>query len=126
MTLDDYASVGGGALRLKGAKVSKPKKKKKKDKAKDKPSTSRELVKVSSPSASDQDVVEKRKRKKDDGDEIEEEDREPVVQKTETQLRHEEMKRKRVSSSFHPSSPLGDLLDGGRTGVLTDFRLGYF
>lgn len=95
MPLDDYASAGGGALRLKGAKVTK--KKKKKDKGGLEKALSGgdgALVKAERGEGS-----EKRKKDRKDGEEEaeadEEEDR-PIVRKTEAEKRLEELKRKRV------------------------------
>ena len=96
MPLDDYTSAGGGALRLKGAKVTK--KKKKKDKgslAKALSGGDTSLVQA------DRDGDASEKRRKDSGgkDGSEEEDKEedsPIVKKTEAERRLEELKRKRV------------------------------
>lgn len=92
MGSDEYAAVGGGgALRLKGAKIHK--KKKKRDKT--------DLEKNLDTGNKDE---EKRKKKKDKQGEEEDEPRhaddeeKPEVQKTEAQKRHEEIKRKRVST----------------------------
>ena len=111
MPLDDYASLGGGALRLKGAKVTKKKKRKEKsglEKALSGGETS--VVK-----AGDEGEKRKAKRKKDDeeregereGEDEEEEEERPVVRKTEAERRLEELKRKRVCySPFAPLPPL--------------------
>lgn len=94
MGSDDYAAIGGGgALKLKGAKVHK--KKKKRDKT--------DLEKNLDISNTDEEKR-KRKKKKDkevDDDEPRAEDEgeeKPEVQKTEAQKRHEEIKKKRVSA----------------------------
>lgn len=109
MPSDDYTAFsGGGALKLKGGKVSKSKGKKKKDK------TAAELERAlstgdSADNNSSRDVEkaagENKKHRKDPQDEDErpaqeeEEDDgdEPVEYKTEAQKRHEEYKRKKVS-----------------------------
>lgn len=90
MGSDDYAAVGGGgALKLKGAKIHK--KKKKRDKT--------DLQKNLDTGNNDE---EKRKKKSEDGEEQEPHDDEgkPEVQKTEAQKRHEEIKKKRASLSL--------------------------
>ena len=93
MPIDDYASAGGGALRLKGAKVTK--KKKRKDKSGLEKALSGgdgALVKA------DRDGEGEKKRKKS-GDEQDGEEREedrPLVKKTEAEKRIDELKRKRV------------------------------
>ncbi|KAL2110082.1 hypothetical protein VUR80DRAFT_1641 [Thermomyces stellatus] len=92
MPLDEYASAGGGALRLKGAKVTK-KKKKKKDKGsleKALSGSDTSLVK-----AKGGDEVSEKKRKDRNEEDGEEEEEPPVVKKTEAEKRLEEMKRKR-------------------------------
>ncbi|PKS05324.1 hypothetical protein jhhlp_008698 [Lomentospora prolificans] len=98
MPLDDYASVGGGgALRLKGAKVSKSKKKKKKDKAGLERALSDaggELALVKKDGDDGDDEVEKRIMKSRKGDAEEEEDV-SVTRKTEAERRLDEARRKR-------------------------------
>jgi len=102
MPLDDYAVVGGGgALRLKGAKVTKPKKKKKKDKAdlekalSEAGGESLALVKKDS----GDEVIEKKSKKsrKEKNDEEDDEEAVPVARKTEAQRKLDEVRRKRVS-----------------------------
>ncbi|MBE3042849.1 DUF1754 domain-containing protein [Candidatus Bathyarchaeota archaeon] len=93
MPIDDYASAGGGALRLKGAKVTK--KKKRKDKSGLEKALSGgdgSLVKA------DRDGEGEKKRKKggDEQDEDEREEDRPLVKKTEAEKRIDELKRKRV------------------------------
>jgi protein FAM32A len=85
MPSDDYAPLGGGgALKLKGAKVDKKKKKKK---------AKSDLVKNLAGPEGDE--------SKTKSPEPEEKKREPdvdfVPQKTEAERRHEEIRRKRVS-----------------------------
>lgn len=92
MASDEYSVVGGGgALKLKGAKVHK--KKKKRDKSDLEKNIGKEVAKKGN-AAED--------KAKDKADEEDEDDR-PVVQKTESEKRHEEIKRKRVSRLFVPA-----------------------
>ncbi|SCN73876.1 uncharacterized protein FFB20_04459 [Fusarium fujikuroi] len=100
MGSDDYAAVGGGgALRLKGAKIHK--KKKKRDKT--------DLQKNLDTGNKDE---EKRKKNSEDGEEQEPHDDEdkPEVQKTEAQKRHEEIKKKRLLKLAESSSSRPELL----------------
>ncbi|KAF5641105.1 hypothetical protein F52700_3440 [Fusarium sp. NRRL 52700] len=103
MGSDDYAAVGGGgALKLKGAKIHK--KKKKRDKT--------DLEKNLDTGNKDE---EKRKKKKTEGgqeQEPDDEDKEgkPEVQKTEAQKRHEEIKKKRLLKLAESSSSRPELL----------------
>lgn len=85
MTSDDYTAVGGGGLRLKGAKITKKKKKK------DKSSLEKNLdTTVTNRSSSP------KKDDRDEGDEA------PGATKTEAELRYEEFKKKRVCTlSWH-------------------------
>ncbi|KAI1043286.1 hypothetical protein LB505_002082 [Fusarium chuoi] len=88
MGSDDYAAVGGGgALKLKGAKIHK--KKKKRDKT--------DLEKNLDTGNKD----EEKRKKSEDGEKQEPHDDEekPEVQKTEAQKRHEEIKKKRAGLS---------------------------
>ncbi|KAJ6438356.1 zinc-binding oxidoreductase CipB [Purpureocillium lavendulum] len=103
MPSDDYAAVGGGgALRIKGAKVQK--KKKKKDKSDLEKNlgagggddgVDKALVK----SSATDDVRKKKKRNDDerpDKDEQDNEDDATAPQKTEAERRYDEVKKKRV------------------------------
>jgi protein FAM32A len=83
MPSDDYAPLGGGgALKLKGAKVDKKKKKKK---------AKTDLVKnISGPDESS------KPKTPDAATEDREQDDAFVPQKTEAEQRHEEIRRKRV------------------------------
>lgn len=85
MPSDDYAPLGGGgALKLKGAKVDKKKKKKK---------SKTDLVKnISGPDADEASS----KPKSPDAIEAREQVDTVVPQKTEAEQRHEEIRRKRV------------------------------
>ncbi|CVK87071.1 uncharacterized protein FMAN_05761 [Fusarium mangiferae] len=103
MGSDDYAAVGGGgALKLKGAKIHK--KKKKRDKT--------DLQKNLDTGNKDE---EKRKKKKSEDEEeqephdVDDEDK-PEVQKTEAQKRHEEIKKKRLLKLAESASSRPELL----------------
>ncbi|KND93856.1 Uncharacterized protein C31G5.21 [Tolypocladium ophioglossoides CBS 100239] len=87
MPSDDYAAVGGGALRIKGAKVQK--KKKKKDK-----SALEKNLSAGDNAVVNEDTAEKRAKgaEQDDRDD----DEASVVPKTESERRYEEVKRKRL------------------------------
>ncbi|POR36795.1 Uncharacterized protein TPAR_03041 [Tolypocladium paradoxum] len=87
MPSDDYAAVGGGALRIKGAKVQKKKKKK------DKSALEKNL------SAGDKAVVKEdaaEKRAKSVEQEDRDDDEASAVPKTEAEKRYEEVKKKRL------------------------------
>lgn len=111
MPSDDYTAFsGGGALKLKGGKVSKSKGKKKKDKT-TAAGLERALSTGDSADGSARDVEKaagKKKHRKDPQDEDErpaqEEEEgdgdEPVEYKTEAQKRHEEYKRKKVGPTY--------------------------
>lgn len=95
MASDDYTAVGGGGLRLKGAKVQKKKKKRDKtDLEKNLSSGEKEVVKKSKAPKEEKADKEDDKNKED---EKSDDDDQPQVQKTESERRHEEIKRKRVS-----------------------------
>lgn len=102
MPLDDYASLGGGALRLKGAKVTK--KKKRKEKSGLEKALSGGETSVVKAERSDEGEKRKAKKRKDseerEGEEGEEEEERPVVRKTEAERRLDELKRKRVGTPF--------------------------
>lgn len=120
MPLDDYASAVGGGLKLKGAKVTKPKKKKRRDKTDleknletggDDDGSSTALVKHREESTGDDNEntsKSKSKSKKNSKDPEEDRDNDDdddqgsgrVVQKTEAERRYEERKRKRVCFFF--------------------------
>ncbi|KAF5678999.1 hypothetical protein FBULB1_430 [Fusarium bulbicola] len=92
MGSDDYAAVGGGgALKLKGAKIHKKKKKR------DKTDLEKNL------DTGNKDEEKRMKKKSENGEEQEPHDEDdedkPEVQKTEAQKRHEEIKKKRAKSS---------------------------
>ncbi|KAK1718457.1 hypothetical protein BDP67DRAFT_574968 [Colletotrichum lupini] len=109
MPLDDYASAVGGGLKLKGAKVTKPKKKKRRDKTdleknletgdQGGSSSSTALVKHREEPAGDSKSKSKKKGEDPDEDRDNDDDDEGsgrVVQKTEAERRYEERKRKRL------------------------------
>ncbi|KAK2064678.1 DUF1754-domain-containing protein [Colletotrichum caudatum] len=128
MPLDEYASAVGGGLKLKGAKVGKPKKKRreKSDLEKnletgDEGGTSGALVKHHDEAAGgDDDDGRKKKSKKSRNPEAEAEvdadqDRDDdddgrVVRKTEAERRYEERKRKRLLELAESSSSRPELL----------------
>lgn len=93
MPSDDYAAVGGGgALRLKGAKVSKKKKKDKKKKS----DLEKNLTGNDEQNKEDSDGTE---RKAEDAEDVKVE-----VRKTESELRYEEARKKRVRVNLPPIS----------------------
>ncbi|KAM4056322.1 hypothetical protein HRG_003239 [Hirsutella rhossiliensis] len=109
MPSDDYAAIGGGALRLKGAKVQKKKKKKR-----DKTDLEKNLA------AGDDDTVVRRNADDDDNDdgpkdvvaqqgEVED-DETPVVPKTESERRYAEVKKKRLLQMTQASGTRSELL----------------
>ncbi|KAF7550067.1 hypothetical protein G7Z17_g5986 [Cylindrodendrum hubeiense] len=100
MASDEYSTVGGGgALRMKGAKVHK--KKKKRDKSNLEKNLGNEVAKKDSP-AQDKEA--------DDKADEDDEDNRPVVQKTESEKKHEEIKRKRLLQLAESSSARPELL----------------
>ncbi|KAK2027271.1 DUF1754-domain-containing protein [Colletotrichum zoysiae] len=130
MPLDEYASAVGGGLKLKGAKVGKPKKKKRREKSDleknletgDEGGTSGALVKHpdSAAGGNDEDDGRKKKSKRSRNPEAEAEadadqDRDDdddgrVVRKTEAERRYEERKRKRLLELAESSSSRPELL----------------
>ncbi|KAK3196002.1 hypothetical protein K4F52_000870 [Lecanicillium sp. MT-2017a] len=107
MPSDDYKSFGGGgALKLKGAKVDKKKKKKA-----PKPDLEKNL------SAGDEKAVSKRRgsdaeddKKKNDKPASDNEDERPVVPKTESERRYEETRKKRLLKMAEQSGSRPELL----------------
>ncbi|KAF4983176.1 hypothetical protein FZEAL_1333 [Fusarium zealandicum] len=98
MASDDYTAVGGGgALKLKGSKIHKKKKKR------DKTDLEKNL-----------DVAKKEKReddkKTDDEPRDNDDDEKPQPQKTESEKRHEEIKRKRLLQLAESSGSRPELL----------------
>ncbi|EFQ29780.1 hypothetical protein CGRA01v4_03704 [Colletotrichum graminicola] len=132
MPLDEYASAVGGGLKLKGAKVGKPKKKKRREKSDleknletgDEGGTSGALVKHRDEAAGGDDDDRKKKNSKKGGvsQDLEaeaeagaDEDRDDnddgrVVRKTEAERRYEERKRKRLLELAESSSSRPELL----------------
>ncbi|KAM0301949.1 hypothetical protein HYE67_004283 [Fusarium culmorum] len=105
MGSDDYAAVGGGgALKLKGAKINK--KKKKRDKT--------DLEKNLDTGSKDEETRKKKKKdtadNEDDERSHEHDDEKPEVQKTESQKRHEEIKKKRLLQLAESSGSRPELL----------------
>ncbi|KAH7249978.1 uncharacterized protein BKA55DRAFT_568484 [Fusarium redolens] len=102
MGSDDYAAVGGGgALKLKGAKIHK--KKKKRDKT--------DLEKNLDTGNKDDEKRKKRRKDEEEQDPHDEDDEDkPEVQKTEAQKRHEEIKKKRLLKLAESSSARPELL----------------
>lgn len=97
MPSDDYAvATGGGALKLKGAKVSK--KKKKKDKSDLEKNLGKEVVR--------KDKLPSEERREDEEERGEEEEQIPEANKTESERRHDELRKKRVRKTFSSLSSL--------------------
>jgi protein FAM32A len=95
---DEYSAVGGGgALKLKGAKVTKKKKKSKTSLEKNLSAAEGALKKRSESPAKDD------KSAKPDGDRPEGEEEDRPVQQTESERQFEEIKRKRVGAFFPKS-----------------------
>lgn len=120
MPSDDYSSFGGGgALKLKGGKVTKHKKKKK-DRG-----TGSDLEKSLSTGQNDNTALEEKKKKKkkskesgSDNDDEEkrrdaEDDARPVEYKTEAERRHEEFQRKKVRAIHDDERIEGAMLTFG-------------
>lgn len=107
MPSDDYVAFsGGGALKLKGGKVSKSKKKKKDKTAAAGLERALSTGESSAAEGGNKEIEKptssKKKIPRDDEDERPEEDDErdePIEYKTEAQKRHEEYKRKKVRHS---------------------------
>ncbi|KAK2048477.1 DUF1754-domain-containing protein [Colletotrichum somersetense] len=132
MPLDEYASAVGGGLKLKGAKVGKPKKKKRREKSDleknletgDEGGTSGALVKHPDKAAGGNDDDGRKKSKKsrnpeaeaeadadqDRDDDDDDDDDGRVVRKTEAERRYEERKRKRLLELAESSSSRPELL----------------
>jgi protein FAM32A len=103
MPSDDYSAIsGGGALRLKGGKVTKKKKRKEKSDLEKNLSTGESSSAVARPATEsrkkvdDDDHKERESPERQDRDEEETGDR-FAAQKTESERQFEEIKRKRVS-----------------------------
>lgn len=92
MPSEEYKSAGGGALRIKGAKVKKHKKKK------DKTALEKNLAEPKGEESQDKD-------KDKDKEEVEEEEQPPRSHKTEAEQRFEEARRKRLLEKAETSRP---------------------
>ncbi|KAM0434157.1 hypothetical protein ACHAPT_004102 [Fusarium lateritium] len=102
MASDDYTAVGGGgALKLKGAKVHK-KKKKQRDKT--------DLEKNLDTGKREGPNPDRKKKKEADDEPRDEEDDKPEVQKTEAEKRHDEIKKKRLLQLAESSGSRPELL----------------
>ncbi|OLN82099.1 Uncharacterized protein C31G5.21 [Colletotrichum chlorophyti] len=118
MPLDEYASVGGGGLRLKGAKVGKPKKKRKEKTDLEKNlddgnGESGALVKhrgAGDDNADGEKRAKKRRTSEEPGAEERPDDDDDAVHKTEAERRYEERKRKRLLELAESSSSRPELL----------------
>ncbi|RYP32177.1 hypothetical protein DL767_005333 [Monosporascus sp. MG133] len=119
MGADDYAVAGGGALKLKGAKVQKSKKKKK-DKSSNNLERSLSVIegdddpKATSSSSSKEAEKKEKKKRLDDSDggaeDPEKPDRDTVEYKTEAERRHEEIQRRKLLKMFEDGSAKPELL----------------
>lgn len=98
MPSDDYAAIGGGALRLKGAKVQK-KKKKKRSKTDLEKNISKGDDNADARGIDDHGDDGPKKAVAEQGEP--EDDEAPAVPKTESERRYEEVKKKRVSPDLH-------------------------
>ncbi|KAI1259340.1 hypothetical protein F5Y18DRAFT_433380 [Xylariaceae sp. FL1019] len=92
MPADDYVASGGGALRLKGAKVQKVKKKESKSKSKSK-DKGKAAILESSLSASKQTA---KSDKQEAADDVARESADEGEYKTEAERRHDEANRKKM------------------------------
>lgn len=120
MPSDDYAPVGGGALRIKGAKVKKHKKKSKKTDLEknlstgDEPSSSSKRPKkeedVPEGGDDDEDDNTKRTKKQEEEEEKEEEEPQPERRKTEAEKRFEEARRKKLLELSESANSRPELL----------------
>ncbi|KAI5856220.1 DUF1754-domain-containing protein [Durotheca rogersii] len=88
MPADDYLSVGGGALRLKGGKVQKTKKKKKSNA----PDLNRSLPAWDDSARQDVETPQQSDHRKDENDG----DRDEAEYKTEAERQYEEANRKKM------------------------------
>ncbi|KPM44037.1 hypothetical protein AK830_g2513 [Neonectria ditissima] len=100
MASDEYTTGGGGALKLKGAKVQK--RKKKRDKSALEKNLGSEVANKTSTA--------EESKKDDKADDDDNDDGRPAVQKTEAEKRHEEIKRKRLLQMAESSSSRPELL----------------
>ncbi|ROT39279.1 DUF1754-domain-containing protein [Sodiomyces alkalinus F11] len=122
MVSDEYAFVGSGGLKLKGAKVTKSKKKKKKNKQSDleknlstgePTSASTALTRRSAskdPGSDEKKEEEDATKRKEGSEEVEEEDEAVGPRKTEAERRFEERRRKRLLELSDSSTKRPELL----------------
>lgn len=103
MPLDDYASLGGGALRLKGGKVTKKKKKKEKG-GLEKALSGGETAVVKAGEEGEKLKKDRKRKDEREGEGKGEEEERPVVRKTEAERRIDELKRKRVGYPLPPQT----------------------
>ncbi|KAL6805468.1 hypothetical protein J3E68DRAFT_13086 [Trichoderma sp. SZMC 28012] len=118
MGSDDYKAIGGGALKLKGAKIGKKKKKTAKSDLEKNLSTGDEAALVKKDDDGDDTSKRSRDKKKslvdddhrsnEDGEDKEED--EPVVLKTESERRYEEARKKRLLQIAQSSGSRPELL----------------
>ncbi|KAG5978148.1 hypothetical protein E4U55_006342 [Claviceps digitariae] len=99
MPSGDYTTIGGGALKLKGAKIQKKKKKRK-----DKNDLEKNL------SSGDTNDIIKTKSNDNAHDNAHDEEDVPDVRKTESERRYEEVKRKRLQKLAESSTSRPELL----------------
>ncbi|QPG97240.1 hypothetical protein C2857_006016 [Epichloe festucae Fl1] len=110
MPSGDYIITGGGALKLKGAKVQKKKKKKRKDKSdlEKNLSTGDEGVIVKKTKESPPPADKTLDQEEDDGQARD--DEVPEARKTESERRYEEVKKKRLQKLAESSTSRPELL----------------
>lgn len=109
MPSDDYAPVGGGALRIKGAKVKKHKKKSKKTDLEKNLSTGESSRSQEEGEAADENDSKSPTNKKQKDDEREEE-QQPERHKTEAEKRFDEVRRKKLLELSESASSRPELL----------------
>ncbi|KAG6001983.1 hypothetical protein E4U21_003596 [Claviceps maximensis] len=119
MPSGEYTTIGGGALKLKGAKIQK-KKKRRKDKndleknlsggdAGDVVKTKRDTIPADAPDAIEQDAHRSKQYNNHSDNDIDENEV-PEVRKTESERRYEEVKRKRLQKLAESSTSRPELL----------------
>lgn len=109
MPSDDYAPVGGGALRIKGAKVKKHKKKSKKTDLEKNLSTGESSRPQDEGEAADNNDPKASTNRKQTGEEREEE-QQPERHKTEAEKRFDEVRRKKLLELSESASSRPELL----------------
>ncbi|KAK4083011.1 uncharacterized protein Triagg1_1901 [Trichoderma aggressivum f. europaeum] len=114
MGSDDYKTIGGGALKLKGAKVGKKKKKTAKSDLEKNLSTGNDAALVKRDDHGDDSRDKKKspidddRHSNEDGEDKEEDG--PVVLKTESERRYEEARKKRLLQIAQSSGSRPELL----------------